>query len=331
MPKLVTDAYSELAHYTSGNGLAGILTSGCVWATHASFLNDSEEIKHFFDKRLMELVRPAAFEALTELAQRPGNAERIASDGGFDAVVEAQAESMVSILRSTTRAVNQPHVFSLCSTKDAWVADHGLLSQWRGYGQDGGYAVVFDTQGLERLFQEEAKSFHYQNAQWGDVYYYGMEDADQPAAGEIDDAEVKLKVGIRELMRDPDPSKLVGMYQAVTKLSCYYKHRGFFEEREVRVVFIPTDERAVRRAQQGGENLPEKVVRSFTRAGLLVPYIELFSRAEVSLRLGNLPIKRVIVGPHRDKELRAEAVEKLLRANGYTATVSVSDIPYIGC
>ena len=38
----VAEAYSELVHYTSAVGLAGILASDCLWASHASFLNDAD-------------------------------------------------------------------------------------------------------------------------------------------------------------------------------------------------------------------------------------------------------------------------------------------------
>ncbi len=31
----------------------------------------------------------------------------------------------------------------------------GLLSQWRGYGKDGGYALVFDSQKLEEALKDE--------------------------------------------------------------------------------------------------------------------------------------------------------------------------------
>ena len=34
----------RLFHYTSSNGLYGILESGCLWATHYRFLNDNQEI-----------------------------------------------------------------------------------------------------------------------------------------------------------------------------------------------------------------------------------------------------------------------------------------------
>lgn len=45
--KTVYEEYSELMHYTTADGLMGIVTSKTLWATHARFLNDSEEVIGF--------------------------------------------------------------------------------------------------------------------------------------------------------------------------------------------------------------------------------------------------------------------------------------------
>ncbi|EFD2622350.1 hypothetical protein CK189_005805, partial [Escherichia coli] len=36
----------KIYHYTDLNGLKGIIESGSLWATHFSFLNDSNELSH---------------------------------------------------------------------------------------------------------------------------------------------------------------------------------------------------------------------------------------------------------------------------------------------
>jgi hypothetical protein len=53
----VSDVYKRLFHYTTWNGLMGILDSHSLWATHYKFLNDSSEIILFKDK-LLELLLP---------------------------------------------------------------------------------------------------------------------------------------------------------------------------------------------------------------------------------------------------------------------------------
>jgi hypothetical protein len=41
-------------------------------------------------------------------------------------------------------------------------------------------------------------------------------------------------------------------------------------------------------------------------------------------------IKRIIIGPHQEKEKRKRAIEILLNQLGIDAEVSVSEIPYLG-
>lgn len=145
MPKRVTEAHKELMHYTTSSGLAGIVFSGCVWATNAAALNDSQEIIHFFDTRLVDIIREEVANAINELVKNPRIAQKIESDGGSDKVAAAQTGIVTDLLREAMLLFHQPHIFSLSAITNDRVRDNGLLSQWRGYGPDGGYALVFDS------------------------------------------------------------------------------------------------------------------------------------------------------------------------------------------
>jgi hypothetical protein len=76
-----------------------------------------------------------------------------------------------------------------------------------------------------------------------------------------------------------------------------FKHRGFREEREVRIVGAPGSQRVMERVQAEHEDFrpaPLKIVRQ-TESGRR--YVALFDS------LGErLPIKRIIVGPSRDQD-----------------------------
>ena len=63
-PNPVEEEYPELFHYTSAAGLTGILCTQSLWASHASFQNDPEEITLFFDRRLATIIE----EELTAIA-----------------------------------------------------------------------------------------------------------------------------------------------------------------------------------------------------------------------------------------------------------------------
>lgn len=328
MAKRVTEVHQELMHYTTGTGLAGIVSSGAVWATHVSALNDSQEITHFLSTRLLDIIRDEASEALSELARDSVIAQRIEGEGGFDAVVEKQTNVFAGLVRESTLSFHQPYIFSLSAISSDGLRQSGLLSQWRGYGTDGGYAIIFDSSKLEELLNEEVAQHYYQHMQWGDVYYYGLPDTEQQSSEEILEAEEMLRAAIRELHRAPKPESMEQSYEAVITLSCMYKHRGFNEEQEVRVVAIPPNDDVLRLAKQSGETREPRPISVFSRGGMLVPYLDLFGTRSPPAR--KLPIRRVIVGPHALSSSRKKTVEVLLKSYGYDADVCVSDIPYLG-
>ena len=78
------------------------------------------------------------------------------NDGGIDKIVSMEADAWQSTLRRVTLSMNRPFVLSLSGPSDARVQHSGLLSQWRGYGSDGGYALVLDTRKLEAMLADEA-------------------------------------------------------------------------------------------------------------------------------------------------------------------------------
>jgi hypothetical protein len=236
----------------------------------------------------------------------------------------------VAQLRSATLSLNHPYIFSMSAARDTRVLDSGLLSQWRGYGPDGGYALVFDTVEFERLLRVEGEAFHYQHAYWGDVHYYGIDPRTQPSTEDVAESEAVVRAGIANLIRGGTADETDGFYQAITNLSCLYKHWGFWEEHEVRVVAIPVDSEVASLAEAQGETRPQKPIKVFLRGGIPIPYLELFVPRDVPKVPTRLPIKRVIVGPHSEQALRAQAVQRLLAANGYDAEVVCSQIPYIG-
>jgi len=231
-------------------------------------------------------------------------------------------------IRKVTLRFNQPYIFSLCGSKDERTRRNGLLSQWRAYGRDGAYALVFDTKALESRLADEAKNFHYQHVQWGDVYYYDHESESTTVASEISDAEDVLRAGVLDFLGTPTADAMQSAYESVTTLSCLYKHWGFHEENEVRIIAIPAHSSV--RLATAAEGRTVRIPRTFVRDGSPVPYIELFAaKTTDDLRIP-LPITRVIVGPHRDKMQRKEAVELILSELGLDAEVEVSEIPYTG-
>lgn len=328
MSEAVSNTCSELYHYTTAAGLQGIVEHQQLWATNIAYLNDGEEHTGFFDRRLPFLLDAPVKAALNELALTENGKSVIAESGGIEEVRRAVMNDFSKRFRAQTLQFNNPFVASFCrpSLHDP---DDGLLSQWRGYGVDGGYAIVFDTKGVERLSMEEAKTFNHQFFGLGDVHYYDNQVQEMPAYPEVLEYEKAVQDAVYKFMLTQDIDSFEPMFIPLTALSCHHKHRGFREEQEVRLVAIPIGDELYELANKDGDNRPRKDVHFRVQEGVLIPYIKLFGK-ELSGEAVNFPIKKIIVGPHPDRIKRQKAIEMLLRQTGMKAEVTISEIPYIG-
>lgn len=329
MLRTVPEAHPELLHYTSVAGLLGILQSDSLRATHSAFLNDSTEISLFFDKRLARILETGIRTALAADPELQVLPQFASTPEEADAVVTCYASDMASAIRTVTQRFNEPYLTCFSAPATDRVRVDGLLSQWRGYGKDGGYALVFDSKRLEELLKIEGATVWYQHAQWGDVHYHQDDDDLAAAEPEIHQAEDALRTAIGRFIKKSAGSELESIYEPVATLSCLYKHWGFHEEREVRIVSIPPSEELIQQGRAAGERRPVRPRKMFIRGGTPVPYLDLFAQ-DPRNEAFRLPILRVIVGPHPQCQLRRQAVEQVLRTAGVDAEVVVSQIPYIG-
>ncbi len=227
-------------------------------------------------------------------------------------------------------AFAEPFIASFCTVdkSNARVVEHGLMSQWRGYGAQGGYAIIFDTERLLELLHVEGKKWNYFYALGGDVVYSSAEDNE--VYDELQKQIDEIQKGWEQSLRKKDPLALSSVAGNFISCACRYKHWGFSEEQEFRLVCVPTPPKVIELQKKSANvSLPTKRVSNYLRNGTPVPYINLFE--EITGQAGKqLPIKRVIIGPHSDGERQRTAVEQLLRQNGIPAIVSLSAIPYLG-
>lgn len=330
IPLTVADAYPELLHYTSVAGLLGILDTQSLRATNSAFLNDSSEINLFFDTRLTallelairtELATDSQLQALPQFNLNPEETNQ--------AIAQYAADLAVSI-RTTTHRLNKPYIACFSAPANDRVRNDGLLSQWRAYGKDGGYCLVFNSSKLEQLFITEATSFWYQHAQWGDVHYHQDEDDLTNAEPEIQEAEEQLRRSIGKFIKNQSAEELESIFEPVSTLSCLFKHWGFHEEREVRIIAIPPTQELTLVGRANGEARPVRQLKNFIRGGTPVPHLDLFSRQGKEESNRSLPITKIIIGPHQQSKLRKDSVEEILRAKDIAAEVVISRIPYVG-
>ena len=90
----IADVYARLYHYTTLQGVFGILETKQLWATHCRFLNDYSEIVLFRD-RLIEFLRPHVLQEYKTLVSENQQAkDALAAHGDLDAVVKHDAAAV---------------------------------------------------------------------------------------------------------------------------------------------------------------------------------------------------------------------------------------------
>jgi len=330
MTEKLSDISPYLYHYTNEQGLYSILKDQCLWATHYKFLNDISEIV-LFKEKLIELIYPSVLEFYNNqvIPNHPSPQEVISANGGLDAIVKHDAEVFVESSYATL--AREIYITSFCAqSKDEYTNQNGILSQWRAYGGNGGFSIVLNTESLEKMLASEYRSFHYDVFLVDDVVYSDDENKLKSELSPLmQDIPIyqqalfeKIRLGINE---PPNLELSIKAFSSLIQCFARYKHRGFKEEHEARIVAMPL---ALPNSEIIGDDFykpkPEKERKFRNKNGTQVPYIELFHSLE-----DRLPIEKIIVGPHKDKKLRATVLDIMCRNMKLDIKVETSDIPYI--
>lgn len=321
-----SEVYEKLYHYTTWEGLKGIIENQTLWATNYKFLNDYSEIILFKDK-LISLIYPYVSDGYKKLIEhRPSVMQKINREGGLHKVVQHDAKGLVEAQYHALG--NEIYILSFCGQPEKLsIASNGLLSQWRAYGPGGGAAIVFDTKKLEEILEIEAQRFEYSAVIIADIIY---SDNDQKLQEELSD-DLAILSDIAKLFFNHENLSQKIIFEAskgyipFVKCISRYKHHGFSEENEVRVVALPTviDEEYLKLAKAKDATLmPEKERKYRSKNEKSIPYIELFKSDDI-----DLPIEKIILGPHKDKETRAAELHTMLKKT--KIEITCSDIPYI--
>jgi Protein of unknown function (DUF2971) len=324
----VWEEHDLLFHYTTQSGLFGILETQTLHATYFPFMNDSTEMFQIKPK-LIEMFLPLAKDFFREVAARgPVDKYLIREEGGVDGAAQKRSAEIVGTLYRIVFGLNQkpkfylPFIVSFCGHKEEYERANGLLSQWRGYGKDSGYAIVFDTKVVSDMRKRELESYLYDYSAMGDVVYDGDEDLFRAQFKELIDA-VNLD-GSKILRGEKGP--YTDLNNAFIKHVPRYKHRGFREEKEIRIVVSPTDDSGIEMMKSSGiyDQQKHKSKKSIKFKETLAPYVTLFDQPGI-----NLPIKRIIVGPHADKAVRRDRLQKYLELKGLGIDVTCSETPLV--
>jgi hypothetical protein len=311
----------SLFHYTTAAGLLGIVKTQTLWATHANFLNDTAECR-----LLTSLLGPAIAADFRNLVPRltalgafkPEILDVVRGNG-----LDTEAEKVASIALRAIENISPIYITSFCMHRaDSTESEHGLLSQWRGYGL-GGFAIEFDELELDKLTNAESGLLSYQGMITRKVEY-----EDHAKAAQLERfaglAATALKVAFLDkapkLAAQPEIAAILGNREIGEYISAFMetlpflKSPQFSEENEYRIVAMAT-----RPGQEKAENDARDYAPVAFRCGpngALIPYIELFATQKA-----RLPIKKIIIGPHREQDNQQNAVSLLLKQFGVVVPV----------
>lgn len=129
----------SIYHYTTIEGVKGILDSQALHLTHVRYMNDSEEITHAFNhykQRVMEHEIDNLIKSLNLKAEE--DSSRLLKSDEIHKVKD-------TISKTLDLALGNAYIFaaSFCQTKN------NLLSQWRGYSNGTiGYCIEFNEDKL---------------------------------------------------------------------------------------------------------------------------------------------------------------------------------------
>jgi hypothetical protein len=313
----------ELHHYTERRGLEGIWETNSLWATHFSNLSDSSEIvllKKPLEAVLVTLFKPQIIKTQRESFRVRRNVEK---EGGVVAVAHELAKSFVEALYITAvtggkaSPLGVPFISSFCShTGDhRYEQENGLLSQCRGYGR---YALVFDTRQLDALLEQEWRTHFWAGLSFEKaVYFEGAETLEN----EFPELLISCTTFMSKFL-DGQSCADTDLFTPFSRASTLLKHRGFREEREVRIVARPQSESAL--AERGRQNElsrwpPIKDVHGLNNSK---KYVALFESLN-----STLPIKRIIVGPGANQKEDFEYARSLVSDR---VPIVSSETPFIG-
>lgn len=275
-----------LYHYTTAEGLIGILSSDRIRATDIIFLNDKSEMNYAI--QLLEECQSSLVSQLPSV------------------LVKKLLEMVVATLQRL-KFTFRPFVACFCE-------DGNLLNQWRAYGSNGGgFAIGFDREDLFKVADRHVDLYKitYVNEVQRRLLISGMKIV-------CDD----LMSGFPTVDYRAD-SAIVDFYEPalsrwLARCLVSFKHPLFEEEKEWRLVYLPTI-----------EPFEFDKMDFHTTDGKIKPYINLELASSAETKDHKLPIREIIYGPTHASQIE-DSLTLLITKYGYAtqAVIKGSNIPF---
>lgn len=252
-----------LYYYTTAETMKYILTQGDIFATHISYMNDSEE----YVNGLRELR-----ELFVNQAQENEESAGTLDDGVYEGTLK-----------------KIPQIYSISFSREA-----DLLSQWYMYARESGVRL-----GL--LFPRKKQNFEIKK-KYGDgkrpeksvtsvlrdVHYFtrmGMPCQKYRSERKSIEKVIKKYAGEIGVIREDD-ANVIRLWKEIAP---YIKNYEFRQEREVRLIFnaVTDDGNAVNK-----DNVD--LIEYRNANGVLIPYIDVYRKT-------GWPVVEIMVGPGRNQ------------------------------
>ena len=324
IPGHTSPPYSEdsrddaLFHYTSADGLIGILQSGEIWSTACYCSNDESELAAG-----KGILTPEFLRATDTMIQDNDPLVETFCRRGVD-IRENARKFEQTIIAHTFHALCA-YITCFCIPTGAEDFKHGLLSQWRAYGVDGGYALQFSRKKLLAAIENANKVLKL-NYELQDVHYTAENPLRLEVLSHTDSFVRAYREHLEELsapldeilnkqsMRNPIASLVNGPLESLLDYLVQTKSHHFSEERECRLSLIEAVSSEAQILQ----------MNHFNRGGLIVPYKK---TTRASFRLLDC-IEWIIIGPNPRMGTRFKSVTQMVRTAGLAIKVRPSHIPF---
>ena len=309
-----TERKAALFHYTTADGLMGILSDGALRVTAFHCANDLAELDAGKGG-----LSPIFSEHTHKLIKSDDERVQIFRNRGVD--VREYGNKFEQSLTSFSLNVLRIYISCFCIAKSKEDFHHGLLSQWRGYGVDGGYALQINRDKLSQRIKEladgknlnlELQDVHYSKdnllrdkmTEYSSEFVAAYEDHLDYFAAPIDSSSPRPYNPIKNLFGGP--------LESMIDYLIHTKNHHFAEENECRLSAIDSGDHS-----NSAFNLD-----FYNRSGLVVPYILLTDFNILDF------VEWIIIGPGPRLADRMRSLTQMVRYLGLKISVRPSHIPY---
>ena len=276
-------------HYCGVEAFFEIIKNKKIWLSDASYSNDKKEIKWIDD-----LVDNLLKELVTK---------------------ESLSTNDTSIFKKNYESFKdkKSYIFCLSKKKD-------LLSQWRGYANNGkGVAIGFRMNLAIPILKippiNNSVSKDPRGNLKSNVFKIGYGDTIYEKNLNVKEYENKIK----QYPNDIDMCALM-----VKEIASFFKHPSFEEEQEVRIVYSPANNPQMQQNKHLDDALKKISEKKYRYSnGQIIPYFEFDFKDNC-----NLLISEIILGPKCI--LKKDDLKEFLKSNGFEITKIInSGSPYI--